>query len=568
MADEAKKDEKINVSKEIDLSKNIHDLTLEELKAEHVLLKESFEAKKSSGKASDILEAKKIKVQADAIALLVSELQTIDDAVADLVEAPVAEETTEEVVAPAEETDAPVAEVETVELPEPDLVTASAEMPSEFSDSEIKIASQVYTASAASEGQHRIGEEIGFGEIGNLLKSAFDSGVEQRVRIANLEYKHVPQISFSGDAQDNLRKVLAARVPGKSGSDVARMLGFDDSEQARTAAWGCDPADVDRTVISCVVRGRPVAESLPTIVADRLNLKFPGKATFNIGGTATSGTGLISTRTSGQTAIVYDTRSTWKTILDLTCGSEVSVDLTEYIGALRFTEQQWFSSPETVNEAIQRVEAQLDINMERGLITLLDAALSSANNSNAAQHTFTGALGSASIARAIAQEKYQIIQNGAYTEQYVEENYKVYIDAGLMDLMIADQGGRANAPDQLKAFTSELVNAFDMDVVVIRGGTDPSITVSAQSNGAIPALPTAWPIRILNPDNFRLVHGPDSQLSLGPIAPDIESVLTNSRAAFMRTYEGLIDLGKCVGGRVIVTVPLDSASRIAAATTI
>lgn len=555
--DQETPDEKITVSTEIDLTKNIQDLTLDELKTEHAVLKDAFTAKKSSGKASDVIEAKTIKTRADEIAGLVAEMQTLDSEVSELPEAPVAEEETPEV--PEEETpdedEAPVAQEEVV-MPEPELVMASAETPSEEVP-EVKVASAVYTASAASEGQFTIGQSLTYKEIGGLLEDTLKSGVKQKTRIANKRFDGAPIIKFTGDAEENLRKVLAARAQGQEGSATARSMGYDDSFEARTAAWGCDPADVDRTVISCVTRGRPVAEIFPTVIADRLNLKFPGKATYNIGGTATSGTNLISTRTSGSTAITYSDRATWKTILDLTCGEEEDIALTEFIAALRVTEQQLFSSPETVNEAISRLDAQLDINMERALLTLLDTKIT--------LHTTTNTLASNSISRAIAQEIWQIEQNGNFTNV---DDYVAIIPAGLLNLMYADQAGRANPPEDIAKFANELINVHGLRTVVTRGGTDPSLTITAQSNGAIPALPTAWPIRIINPDNFRLIHGPETQLSVESVPADLESLLTNSSAFFARAYEGLIDVGKCVQGKVTVTVPLDSASRIAAATTI
>lgn len=577
MAEEAKESEVSEPEKEVttitssvEIPASYDDMDMDSLKKLHGKISEAFNDKKG-GTAGDKLEALKLAEEAKKISELVAAIQSLSDEVQALPTLEVEEVKPEAEVTTEVETEAPTASVETepeaevpvaenVELPAPEkeLVTASAEVPSERVETEVRKASAVYTASAASEGQFTIGQTIGFSDIQELLNDVTKGGVQQTTRVANLGFEGIPVIDLrKGDIEGNTAKLLAAHLPGQTSSPTAKAMGFDDSIQARTAAWGCDPIEVSRDIVSCVTFGRPLAQEFPTLLANRLSVKFAGKGTFNIGGTATTGTNLVTSRTSGSTAIQYGTSSTWKTILDYTCGTEQTLEPQEIIAAVRFTEQQQFSGPEQVAEAINRINAQMEINAERALATTLDTKLT--------QHTASLSLGASSLSRAIANEIWQIEQTGNYTDM---SGYIVTIPAGLINLMYADIAGREGAPQDVKKFADDLIGVHGLRTVITRGGTDPALTITAQSNGAIPALPTVWYLRIFNPDNFRLARHAQNQYSVEAVPRDLNQLLTNSSAFFGRFYEGLADLGNCAQARLAVTLTLDSASRVAAATTV
>lgn len=592
MAEEAKESEVsetpakevTTITSSVEIPASYDDMDMDSLKKLHAKISEAFNDKKG-GNAGEKLEALKLAEEAKKISELVAAIQSLSDEVQALPssevsevsetkaeansEAPVAKDESEiasekqsEVaseVASETKSEAPVADTQ-VELPAPEkeLVTASAEVPSERKESEVRTASVVYTASAASEGQFTIGQKIGFDDIQELLNDTLKGGVQQTTRIANLGYDGIPVVELrKGDVEGNTAKLLAAHLPGQTSSPTAKAMGFDDSVQARTAAWGCDPAEVSRDIVSCVTFGRPLAQEFPTLLVNRLNVKFAGKGTFNIGGTAATGTALVTSRTSGSTTIQYGTASTWKTILDYTCGTEQNLEPAEIIAAVRFTEQQQFSGPEQVAEAVNRINAQMEINAEIALATTLDTKLT--------QHTATLKLGASSLSRAVANEIWQIEQTGNYTDM---SGYILTVPAGLMNLMYADIAGREGAPQDVKAFTDDLFGVHGLRTVITRGGTDPALTITAQSNGAIPALPSVWYLRIFNPDNFRLARHAQNRYSVEAVPRDLDQLLTNSSAFFGRFYEGLADLGNCAQARLAVTVALDSATRVAAATTV
>lgn len=417
-------------------------------------------------------------------------------------------------------------------------------------------ASRVYVASANTQG-HATGDKVNFQDLAEMFSSKLNSDVKTYVASAPIE--GVPVTKLTGDAAENTKRILSIPTPRQvetgEKSHVASGFGFNQDELARTvtAAWGCTPQDVIRQLQSCNASGRTLLNEFRQTVTDKLNPLLLSKGTVDEDS--------ISVRTAASDAIDPDDADTWKPCPAWTCGPQRQVLQNEVISCMRVTEQEDFNNPEAVADGIETLNRRAEIRAERLLTTDLDATLS--------HYTHTSDKGGAALTQGIAGSIYQIVQAANYENL---NGYVLAVDSGLLELLYAEEAGRNYSHDDIKAAASALLNVFDLPVVTLIGGANPSladVTLNAVGAGAV-ALPSpanggsnTWRVRLFNPDRYSVIRNQANDYSAGPVINDLDLLRQNQQAIFGRFYEGLADFGQCPGIKLDVTVCLDSNRRVA-----
>lgn len=416
-------------------------------------------------------------------------------------------------------------------------------------------ASRVYTASANTLGKNA-GDVVNYDDLSSMFREKIKGDTQSYVASSSIASDKV--VDLSGNAGKNTETVLSIPTPGreKEESRVANQFGYkkEELDESFTAAWGCTPVDVLRELRSCNASGRPLLNQFRQVVTDTLNPLLLSKGTVAAGST--------SDRNSGSTDIDPADSATWKTCPAWTCGAQRQVVQNEIISCMTITEQEAFNNSEAVADALETLNRRAEIRGERLLQTQLDTSLSKytlAANGN----------GASNITRGIAGLFYNIVQAGNYEDL---SGYVVEVDAGLLELLYAEQAGRNYTPDDIRRAANELLDVFGLPVFAAAGGADPTraaVTMNPPGSAAI-ALPapatyaaSTWRVRLFNPDNYAVIRNRNNEYTAGAVIDDLDLLRQNRRAMFGRYYEGLADFGQCAGAYVDVTVCLDSNRRLA-----
>lgn len=386
---------------------------------------------------------------------------------------------------------------------------------------------------ASTRGKFTSGQEIDYSEAGAILQAAASDG---NGAVKN----HVLTFSSGQDA-------VVSELNSPAANLKAVLAATGDTQEARTAAASCAPAEPIREVESCVGRGTPVENAFQGLRASRGAITFlapPGLAVAN-------GSSYVWTDAE-QNAIDNDDPSTWKDCVEFACPPTVTCSIDAVPTCVTFKNFDLMTTPEYTAAVLDAVLSYQERTTEGYLLRLLDSK-SVGQNAGNAEYAPLAPLGATVnvwdvlgrlVAAASVANRMPAESGGGWT---------VIVEPGFLQAMGLDGLAACDAEHRMLSVSGlfadlgidSIVETLDWNDTLAGGPFQPTIASwPLPGAAATPAFarPTTFRVRLFRSSEFRVLTHDDETLA---VVPDLSQKRKNKATLFGERWLGLCKLGQC-----------------------
>lgn len=326
------------------------------------------------------------------------------------------------------------------------------------------------------------------------------------------------------------------------------MSTIGDSDNARTAAASCSPAEVIRTVESCVRRGTPVSDVFNKLRAERGSVKF--LAPPGLGDLAEASPELWTD--TQQDAVDAEDPVTWKACPESDCPPEIECSIDAIPVCQTFKTFNTMTSPEWVAAVLDTLGAAHDRAKDADILSRIDA-LSSRYTASATEYGILEPLGATVNVYDILQRLLSAASIGTRGIPEQERNWTLIVEGGFVGTLGLDALAACDA-EHANVMAQSLFGDLGVDNIVVTpdwaitdGGAPYSPFTPLRTPGlaavAVPARPTDFKVRLLDTSAFALLEHDDEEIA---VIPDLAMKRQNKVTLFGERWQGLCKVGQCV----------------------